>query len=65
MTSRLSTNEAHSDGKLYDNLNKEVPVSSDYDQLRVTDTILDSKMYVFFPLNSTYAYLHKYIFLTI
>lgn len=44
----MSTNEAHSDGILYENLNKEVPDSNDYEQLRETDTILDSKMYVFF-----------------
>lgn len=46
----MSTNEAHSDGILYENLNKEVPDSNDYEQLRETDTILDSKMYVFLPV---------------
>lgn len=47
-TSRLSTNETHSDGKFYEDLSKDDPDLADYEELTVTETILDSEMYVLF-----------------
>lgn len=46
--SRLSTNETHSDGKFYEDLSKADLDLADYEELTVTETILDSEMYVLF-----------------
>lgn len=43
-TSRLSTNETHSDGKFYEDLSKDDPDLADYEELTLTATILDSDM---------------------
>lgn len=43
-TSRLSTNETHSDGKFYEDLSKDDPDLADYEELTSTATILDSDM---------------------
>uniref|UniRef100_A0A8W8P2G4 Uncharacterized protein n=1 Tax=Magallana gigas TaxID=29159 RepID=A0A8W8P2G4_MAGGI len=53
--SRLSTNETHSDGKFYEDLSKDDPDLADYEELTVTETILDSEIRKQFVCEKDYA----------